>query len=378
MRINRKNLAFVLSFAFLLLGTVFVVWKFDIVTQIDRKIRASQELRTATRASRYVLNTLEPSEIKKAIPELEKILENPTSPEIEAASRVLLGLAYIYGSDRDAVTGIEILKDVAVRNNYPKVQRAIAVQYIAEVAGSYPEDFAKQHVFVGQPFESFYKNGNFSVALRKLDEWADELFPIAVPNYRIAHWYAEQLMRNKINPYLSQPKEKQYFAILKQRLERADALFKKVPMNSWNQDRLLRSYLLRARTLGKLYLINGGDAVKSEAEKYFQLALEVNNKHFAPKGLGMAAPFHYAAFLAETASNNQVDIKDKIKSLLEPIYGAPRDRNRAFFSFLEREKEDAHAGHYHRREIILLANIDPRFKALLKNLGWTDSQFRGG
>ncbi len=369
---NKKVGIYFISIVFLL-GIVFIAWKFNVISQIGQKIRISQELRTVHKASNYVINTLEPTEISKGIPELEKILNNPTTIKIEAEARVLLGLAYVYGSDKDVVAGIKILKDVAVNNNYPKVQRAIAVQHITEIIDSYPESFAKQYVFVGQPFESFYKNENFGVALRNLDEWADELYPIAVPNYRIAHWYAERLIRNKINPYLSKSKEKQYFDILKQRLERADALFKTVPMDEWNQDRLLLCYLLKARILEKLYFVNGGDKMKNDARNYFQLALDVNNKYFSPKGIGLTTPFHYAAFLSETSSGNQADI-DKIKSFLEPIYSASRDKNSGFFSFLEREKMDTHNTHYHKREILLVTKFNSAFRDLLKQLGWTDEQ----
>ena len=273
---------------------------------------------------------------------------------------------------------MEMLKATAVNESYPKVRRAVDVQHIVDVIGFYDKNALKEYVFVGAPFDSFYKEEKLGLAKRRLDEWADELWPIAVPNYRIALWYANQLLADKIKPRLSASKKTEYTNVLQQRLERADAIFATVPMegrDSWDKDRLLLAYLTKAKILERLYIINGKADVadRNEADTYFNLALEVNDAVFVPKGYGVWPPFHYAAFLAETGAKNQVNV-DKIKSLLAPLYAANRDKNERFFNRLKNVSDDPSDEQYLKQQVLLLVQIDPQFRGLLKELGWTEAQ----
>ncbi len=371
---QNKNKILVIILVFLLfIGGGFVIWQSGIVNKIYNNIKLGQETKIFGKARNYVLNSTEPTSISQAIPDLEKLIDSSLPKEREAQAKTLLALAYYYGAEPDAPKAISLLKETATNENYPKLERAIAVQYIAEIADDYGELFAQQHIFIGQPFENFYKDKNLSLAIRKLNEWADSLWPIPIPNYRIADWYAERLVRDKFSPYLTEKKREEYQSILNQRLTKANTIFANVPMESWNQDRLMLSYLLRAKILGKLYVVQKDQTVKAEADKYFLLALEVYKKYFLPKGTGYAVPFHYAAFLTET---NLEPNPEKINSLLTPIYEQPRGSNFSFsfFNFLEREKNSTHDKHYHKREILLLAKSNSRFGDLLKNLGWTEAQ----
>ena len=364
-----------LALLVLIIAVPLIIWQLDTIGQARKVDQQSQQYKSA---ADLVVNTLDPAEIKKGIPELEKILENPASIEIEANTRSILALALIYGENPDLKRGMEMLKATAVNESYPKVRRAVDVQHIVDVIGFYDKNALKEYVFVGAPFDSFYKEEKLGLAKRRLDEWADELWPIAVPNYRIALWYANQLLADKIKPRLSASKKTEYTNVLQQRLERADAIFATVPMegrDSWDKDRLLLAYLTKAKILERLYIINGKADVadRNEADTYFNLALEVNDAVFVPKGYGVWPPFHYAAFLAETGAKNQVNV-DKIKSLLAPLYAANRDKNERFFNRLKNVSDDPSDEQYLKQQVLLLVQIDPQFRGLLKELGWTEAQ----
>ena len=280
------------------------------------------------------LNSLDKKEISKAIPKLEKIIQSPTSLEKEAYAKILLSLSHLL--TRDSIKAVELLKEVSINENYPKVWRAIAVQHLSELVDNYNENFIKTYIFIGQPFESFYKEENPALAMRKLDEWSDKLFPTVVPNYRVAHWYAEQLTQNKLSPYLSDDERKIYLSELSQRLERADKIFADVPMESWDKDRLLLSYFLKARTLGKLYLLFPAETKKfGDAENFFKKAVEVHAATYLPQKLWFAPLFYYAAFLSEIAGDSRTE---EIKSLLTPLYDETLSHKDPLSNFFKREK----------------------------------------
>lgn len=370
MPIKNKKLILFLSLGVVLVGALFLLWKFDVIVKIVNKIKLQQlqqESQTFEKAL-SLLNTLEPAEEVKAIPGLESILKSPSSLDKEAHAKILLASAY-FSSNRP-IDAIKLLKETATNGNYLRSWRAVAVLHLALAVNDYPKDFREAYIFSGQPFETFYKEKDLSLAIRKLYGWSDELFPGVVPNYLIAHWYAERLIRDKISPYLVQNKKEAYRLILDYRLGKGDMLFAEVPMERWDQDMLLLSYLIKARILAKLYFINSSDeAKKIEAENYFKKALIVAQKTYLPKKMGYAAPFHYAAFLGEAYGTSK---QAEIKSLLDPLYDSQRKPD--FFNFLRDAKSSDRDGYYYKREIILAAKFDSRFEDLLKQLGWTEEQ----
>lgn len=367
---NKKLIILGLVLVFVLI-TIFLVWKFDFIERLGSEIKLRQELRRFQQ-SLGLLNTLEKEKRPQAIPELEKIIKFPTSLDKEAYAKILLAGVFFDNNDT-AFKAIGLLKEVAIEEKYPKRWRAIAINNIAQVANNYPKDFREKYIFSSQPFESFYKKEkNLSLVIRRLYEWSDQLHPLDIPNYQIAHWYADMLARDRIQPYLSLEKKEKYSLILNQRLKKADQLFAQTPLSKQDHDTLLLVYLLKARILGKLYLINPSNEAKTNTEIFFKKALKIDQEIFLPKKTGYATLFHYAAFLAEVYGNSKIN---EIKSLLTPLYDPSINRNQGFFSqFLTNEKTSFYIKHYHKREILLLVNLDERFKDLLKQLGWTDEQ----
>ncbi len=319
------------------------------------------------------INVFEFQKTTEAIPILENILKSPSTPESEAKAKTMLGVAYFDSDVPDPIKGARLLKEVSTNENYPKLWRAIALQHLEERATSYGEKFAEENVFTG-PYESFYKKekGGFSVALRKLDEESDSLYPIAVPNYRIAYWYSKQLLMNQLSSFLSENKKNEYLSVLNKRLHKADYIFATVKMSDWDMDRLMLSYFLKAQTLENLYLINPSETLLAQAKEFFEKTMEVYENNFELKKKEYNVPFGYAAFLAEVSGKSE---SDQIKNLLRPFYTLDEKESQIYKNFLAPIKDPQQAARsFHQRELILLAQIDSDFRNTLKQFGWSDEE----
>lgn len=322
------------------------------------------------------LNTLDAPEVSKAIPDLETALKLARAPERKAQVKVLLARAYLEGEAPDRLKSVSLFKEVALDEGAPRVWRAIASQLLAEVADAYFRKVPLEDIYSGDPLSAFYQERNPNLALRRLWEWSDQLFPTVVPNYQIAHWYATQLAKDHFFPHLSAGQRSEYAQLASQRLRRADAIFARVPPNAWDNDRLFLSYIVKARTLAKLSLVSGSadkQRLQKAANEAFEKALDVAQRVYLPKGLRRAVPFRYAAFLAEAYGSARAA---QIHALLQmaALFKAPAERDTFLVNYLTAERGPQHNQHYHKREILLLAKADPQFANLLRELGWREDE----
>lgn len=315
----------------------------------------------------------------------EKEFENSDQ---EAHFKILLAASYINNSDNPKIReGINILKNLAVDSNYSNGWRAVALDRLSVYGNDIGFKLSKKYIFNDGPFKPLIKENKLGIAIRRLYEWSDDLFPMVNPNYQIAHWYLVQLVEDRENKNLSQDKYKEYLSLAKERIKKGETNFKRSPLWLYDWERLVLIYQLHGKVLGKLFLLKEYNN-KKEIEESFKKAIEVYKEKFniaslpipaskisAPslKRLLPSTVFYYAAFLAETDGEFR---KKDIKIILESIYDTElmKPKNFSFYGFLKNEKNSAHDKHYHKREILLLANLDERFKDLLKQLGWSDEQ----
>ena len=69
-----KKIIVSLALLVLIIAVPLIIWQLDTIGQARKVDQQSQQYKSA---ADLVVNTLDPAEIKKGIPELEKILENP-------------------------------------------------------------------------------------------------------------------------------------------------------------------------------------------------------------------------------------------------------------------------------------------------------------
>lgn len=348
----------------LLLATASVVWwRWKVVQQ-------PQEEAAAFKKATGYFNTLEGSDVARVVPEMEKIIASPASIDDEAHAKILLGVAY--ASTGKQVEAAKLYKEVALSGNYPDIWRGIAASDLLNVADTQGEDFSRQYVFDAEPFKAYIAEGDFNLAERRLAEFSDALHSAVLPNYRIANWYAERLVEDKISPYLTKEEREGYLKTLTERLHKGDSItINEEGLESTDASNLLSIYVTRGLAAQKFYLVSSAAREKAMAEKSFTKAIALYNKIYLFHRLKLLVPFYYAGFLAEFYGAPR---KSDIEKALDVVMDAATDRSGTFFTFLKNERGDAHLQHYHRREILLVAKFDERFKALLKDLGWTDAQ----
>lgn len=321
---------------------------------------------------------------------IEKLLNKKKFENLdqEANFLILLAASYINNSDNSRIKeGIDILKNIVTNSNYSNKWRAVALDRLAVYGNDIGLKLSKKYIFNEGLFKPLIKEKKLGIAIRRLYEWSDNLFPMVNPNYQIAHWYAVQLIENKENKNLSQDEYREYLSLAKERSKKGEIIFRQTPLWLYDWERLVLIYQIHGKVAGKLYLLKGYNN-KKEVEESFKKAIEVYKDKFqitssfisvakiSSPSLRRILPstvFYYAAFLAETDGESR---KEDIKTILEPIYNSELIKLKPFnfYEFLQDEKNSNHNEHYHKREILLVAKIDSRFKDLLKQLGWTDEQ----
>jgi len=264
----------------------------------------------------------------------------------------------------------EILKAVANSSAYPVDIRATAINIIVD---DYEINFINrnrltQDIFSGS-FENLLttSNGDVTLAVRKLNEQSFNLYPNAVADFRIAKWYADELVKN---PALPEQAKTEYHKLINQYIGFGDRTLAQYGDTFTPQRRALM-YELRARVL---YLSRGDP---EEVDRLFKLALQALNTPspdiFSIQELARIR-FYYGVFLMR----NKLSTPEQIQALLLPIYeylATPQDaekRNVRMVSFLIAAR-DAQVKNYpftdfNKSDIENLQKFYPEFSALIEVL----------
>ncbi|MBI4160168.1 hypothetical protein HY504_03300 [Candidatus Wolfebacteria bacterium] len=289
-------------------------------------------------------------------------------PAEEAEMKTLLADSL---SEINRPRATELLKEVARDSRYPTDMRVRALTYLAD---HYELDFTDTEfttntLFAGDDFGSMLVDagGNVELAMRKLNEWSNNLRPNLTANYRLALSYAHDVYatstpggekRNalqKINAYLAE----------------GDKIFEEVK-STHAPVRLAIGYGLKARALH----LSGGNP--SEVERLFRLALKEYDR--PPITIFQTVhrsydTFYYAAFLLR--AGGAVNAPRAVK-LLQPFYAylsaprPPEKRNIRFVSFLAAARDsvldDYPAADFMRKDVESISNAYPEFGKLIKDL----------
>lgn len=329
---------------------------------------STQPQRRFEEITQKVINfTPENADFVQASNDLESLLSSSKlSLEQRAFAEVMLGDSL---SEIDRNRATQLLKDIARNPEYQAGLRARALTYIADhyELDFIDENFAKEAIFTGEIFENFLleAGGDERLAMRKLNEWSNALFPNVVANYRIAQWYGSEIgkvssedekreLRDKMTAYLAE----------------GDRLF------SEYKDRLTPNRIgivLEAKARA-LHLAGK----REEAKRFFQMAIAEYLRpprtifqvvHLAQTKL------YYVAFLARNYGTTRAE---EIRSVLQPMYNylstpqPPEKRNVRLVSFLiaARDSKSPHypAPDFNKNDIELISQIYPEFGLLINKL----------
>ncbi len=368
--VNRKKIGLVILVILLVIAGVFGYFQYR-----ERKIFQQQVKQTV---NTYSSMTEENADFTKIADGLRALLKDPQANNIKLKE---LGYLKIYYADAlseiDEVEAHSILKELAVDSQYPNDVRYMAINYIVndyELAPDY--EYAKKYIFTGEPYKSFLQEDDIELAIRRLNEWSDEILPNVIANYRIAKWYASQIYQN---PSLPSSQRAEILGAMNERLTKADELF--AQYKSIMTDRSIGlAYELKARTI----YMAGESGYKEKARDLFE---ESHNalKFVSPsdsifKGTYRArAELYRAAFLAKEYSDSPTEIA-RIKStlwhyndFLESSQGK-QERNTRLVKFLTEARDSTDLKFpfpdFNQEDLKNLCKIDERFKKNIENLNY--------
>ncbi|MBI3420883.1 MAG: hypothetical protein HY006_02365 [Candidatus Sungbacteria bacterium] len=266
---------------------------------------------------------------------------------------------------RDPMGAITIFKEIAADPRFGNLQRAYAVQRMAELFRKNSSREVTKEIFTGDPYESFIKEGDERLAYRRLYEYASSFSPLALSAVRAADWYSSGILTLSRQKSLSAEERKlvdEYTKRVRASLEAADHDIERTK-NLLNAGALVPDALARkAVVLANMY--EAGDTSFSDPEAAFRSAMEV--------GLiwhnDFQARFTYAAFLARTKGQER---KKDIVDLLDNFYDDKAAYSGMVLVFTK-EKNNILGN---KADIILLAGMDPAFKSFLLTLGWDKKDF---
>lgn len=301
----------------------------------------------------------------------------------KANLKITLAEVYIYDFlEIDFKKGIDVLKEVASSNNYPRRWRAMALERLAFFAGVRDESFAKENIFNDVYFSAMMKENDLSLAQKRLYEKSQTLYKTVMPYYRIANWYALQLLNDN---KLSAENKIEYLQAAKENLKLGEDYFNEsYPRTVWDADRLVMAYQTYAEVATKLYVLKEfddsqkiidayGKAIAVYEEKYAIQQWPVAKSEIKAPILRAQLPPLVFAYASSLAMMQKPLEQKKIQALLEILYDKNWDEKSIFdiFAFLNNNKKGTYKNKYSRFKIMSLAKADSRFAELLAGMGWT-------
>ncbi len=325
-------------------------------------------------------------EFEKAITALEGALEDAEESDTLKQARIRAIIAfdkYFKGSPEQKIEAVNDLKAMIEDTSFSTHLRSQLMNGLVDlITATNDEDFARNVIFTGDPYQNILKNANGDIptAIRLLYERSIEINPNSVAYLWNAYWYVQQLIRNQ---NLSQEQRTRYLGAAKEKLAEGGALIVRdvaiaeattfIPKKS----RAIRPYFYQASVAGALAILNEYDA--KSAEELFKQTLALHKDEdladFAVFDSYLRVRFQYAAVLASIAGKSrQSDIRELLKpmaKLAEPEGSKYPFKFKLLNEYQQSLKKDpARIRFIDYREVILLAGLDPDFKAVMEKIGW--------
>lgn len=266
------------------------------------------------------------------------------------------------GEGSNPINGIVLLKEVVANKNYTPMIRAYAVQYIGHLLYSYNTSEIKNEVFKDEPYKSFLVEGDYSLALRKLFEYASSFYPLGIPELRIAKWYSAEVLKltqGGVNDEATESEIEKMKFIIRQKLLNVDKYLLDIAKDEQARHYGAEVLYRKGAVLGELYLAD--DTSFGDPEETFKKALEFSAIR---TGQESSARYYYAVFLAKMYGEKRAN---DIQKLLNDFYAGDEFSRTNTVKSIKNEKNNSLGL---KSDILLLAEIDSNFATFLKTLGW--------
>lgn len=368
---NKKKLIFFVTsltlLVLLLAGTIFFLVSKVSEDKIANQENVKNEIYAAWQNSIKGSN-YDPRALANQIEDLLNKNKN-LSPDNEGAAELVLGDSY---SAFDLQKGSDILKGIIANDKYSNIDRAQAILILSDNYDYFQRDsFYINNVFTGDYFGKFIQNNNVPLAFERLNEFADQLYPNVISEYRIARFWSEKSLADSADQKSEDLKQANQY------LNKANSTFSLVDLNNWWTDMSQKglAYRLQGQTLENLYfsfenntnnielsdsLVNG---IRDSYQKSIATLEDQSSGNIYMKFFSYYSRFYYASFLSKVDSNKY---SNEIKQVLAPVDDSSASKDLHISKFLSFEKNNN--GSPENQAIGRLSEIDPNFKQLIDGL----------
>jgi len=272
------------------------------------------------------------------------------------------------GKDAEAIS---LFKEIAANTSYNSVTRAYAVQNMVQMYGTLSDDRITQEIFKDAPYSVLFVKGNAPLSYRHLAEYASAFYPIALSESYIANRYASELVaeKKKMGANMDKAFEVRYLNLIQEKLQNTDRDIVRIKSQNpvfWSD--IPTVFLFRARAVERLDL--AGYTLFGTAESTYEDTLSAYAEYERSSKDGYAR-FYYAKYLWQKFGDAR---KSDIAEILAPLYENNQYANETIMTFFKNVRVSDPLNS--KKPLIHLADIDPKFKALLSSLGWKDSDFK--
>lgn len=324
---------------------------------------------------------------KKVIEILENKIAAAPSKEAEAGAKYMLAGAYV---ESDIKKAIDIFKEIAADKDYPKIRRARAVTAMANLfmLNARTDGELLKLIFSGEPYSSFVTpDQDLESAVRKLYEYASEIYVIPYSEFRIAEWYAKQAYAIKFYKFPSDKTWEFYSKKSKEHMEKGEKAI--IGYISLPNTKLEMGYgdWVRGAGFTMLWKLENKVEYKNLAEDFFKKSMsELREAPFAPELFRTShelwVNFYYASFLQMAYGKNKSDEIIKLTSRISESKEKFRKKGENFMGIIGYLKKIGNQQSvkgkpkYDYDNAVSLAKLDPNFGRFLKELGWKDADFK--
>lgn len=354
---NNKFLLYLMGTAIVLVS-IFVVYKYyygNLITKTTYTTLLDTNEEFAT-GEAY----LRSEDYENASAHFQLAMNNAKTPNEQGQIKYKIALSYI--ESNKPVEAVKLLKEIVRTSNYTDIIKAYSVQQLGHIVISYNTIEIRNEVFKDEPYKSFLKDADDSLARRRLFEYSSSFYPLGIPELRIANWYAYhvlELVKSGKHDKETLQNIEEMKIIIREKLINADKYLASISNDQNAVSYLPEIWYRKGTVLGNLYL--SGDTSFGDPEEAFKKALQYST---IIVGMESSAKYSYAIFLAKAYGNKR---EQDIKALLNDFYVGNKYIKTPTTRMIKGEKDNLLGN---KNDIILLSEIDPNFKLFLINLGW--------
>jgi hypothetical protein len=311
---------------------------------------------------------------KKGVLDYQQALKKSRDAKIEVKPRRNMELAIAQIKNDQTEDGLKLLKEVFLDKRSSNKDKARIMNKLAELSLVVPNIVLEKNLFNDSKLAGFYVSDYPFRTKENLLSQANSYYGTASNFFQLAYNNADKYIDSFREDSPLKEKRDIYKKQMIKMLGKGEAIFSKVNKEDSVTDRVLTSYLYRAKAYSLIENIDDPDlnAIKKseyEIKSSFQKAIELSSNPYNRQGPENWLQFSYL-YYAEHLNKNEQGNKDQINQILERIVNnSDRTNSQGLNAFLRKEVYYNMAVS-HRQEIFRLVGINKKWDNYLKSMGW--------